>query len=85
MGLAGQPESLCGIGINFRADRTGALLVSSLIDGGCFFFSFDLAFVFYFFPPSSSLVLFMEVFAFFPFPPLFFCCLFCFPPRLFSH
>mmetsp|Transcript_14129 Transcript_14129/g.22465 ORF Transcript_14129/g.22465 Transcript_14129/m.22465 type:complete len:132 (-) Transcript_14129:373-768(-) len=34
MGLAGQPESLCGIGINFRADRTGALLVSSLIDGG---------------------------------------------------
>ena len=33
-GAAGQPEALCGIGINFRADRTGALLVSSLIEGG---------------------------------------------------
>ena len=32
--IQGQPESLCGIGINFRADRTGALLVSSLIEGG---------------------------------------------------
>jgi hypothetical protein len=28
------PEALCGIGVNFRADRTGALVVSSLIEGG---------------------------------------------------
>eukprot|EP00802_Teleaulax_amphioxeia_P028684 Tamp_30461.p2 GENE.Tamp_30461~~Tamp_30461.p2 ORF type:complete len:129 (+),score=10.23 Tamp_30461:125-511(+) len=34
VGATGQPEALCGIGVNFRADRTGALLVSSLIEGG---------------------------------------------------
>jgi hypothetical protein len=34
MNATGQPEALCGIGINFRADKTGALLVSSLIEGG---------------------------------------------------
>ncbi|EKX37972.1 hypothetical protein GUITHDRAFT_154836, partial [Guillardia theta CCMP2712] len=27
-------KNLCGIGVNFRADSTGALLVSSLIPGG---------------------------------------------------
>mmetsp|Transcript_3871 Transcript_3871/g.9583 ORF Transcript_3871/g.9583 Transcript_3871/m.9583 type:complete len:137 (+) Transcript_3871:118-528(+) len=33
-GLSFTKKSLCGIGINFRADSTGALLVSSLIPGG---------------------------------------------------
>ena len=36
MSATGQPEALCGIGINFRADKTGALLVSSLIEGGIY-------------------------------------------------
>eukprot|EP00288_Rhodomonas_lens_P019500 CAMPEP_0177691300 /NCGR_PEP_ID=MMETSP0484_2-20121128/1235_1 /TAXON_ID=354590 /ORGANISM="Rhodomonas lens, Strain RHODO" /LENGTH=112 /DNA_ID=CAMNT_0019201919 /DNA_START=111 /DNA_END=449 /DNA_ORIENTATION=+ len=34
MGQNGAPGSLCGIGVNFRADGTGALLVASLIPGG---------------------------------------------------
>mmetsp|Transcript_27323 Transcript_27323/g.55839 ORF Transcript_27323/g.55839 Transcript_27323/m.55839 type:complete len:133 (+) Transcript_27323:209-607(+) len=28
------PSTMCGVGINFRADKTGALCVSSLIPGG---------------------------------------------------
>mmetsp|Transcript_27304 Transcript_27304/g.54947 ORF Transcript_27304/g.54947 Transcript_27304/m.54947 type:complete len:135 (+) Transcript_27304:92-496(+) len=34
VGQNGAPTSLCGIGVNFRADGTGALLVASLIPGG---------------------------------------------------
>eukprot|EP00286_Rhodomonas_abbreviata_P009472 CAMPEP_0181330428 /NCGR_PEP_ID=MMETSP1101-20121128/23895_1 /TAXON_ID=46948 /ORGANISM="Rhodomonas abbreviata, Strain Caron Lab Isolate" /LENGTH=169 /DNA_ID=CAMNT_0023439685 /DNA_START=24 /DNA_END=530 /DNA_ORIENTATION=- len=34
VGQNASPSSLCGIGVNFRADGTGALLVASLIPGG---------------------------------------------------